>query len=366
MHQRLLLTATTLLLLLAILAGSGLLLVEAHPLTPGQAGYATQEALEQARLKLTPGPAARARLALTLAGEHLTALQQLAGGEREALALASFDSALDCALYLLAALPPEALPTARAGLFALAERALQTVANLPRGEAVERAQAKLTEVRRGAGLPASAGDDFLALAALSLTPPLLARAGDPGAAPAAPAPLGPRAVPFPAESLASHDIFPLEGAHAGIECAACHPGDVYRGTARACQSCHENTHAGRFGALENNCTTCHNTADFLQVSFDHLAAGVTDCQPCHRPDTPQDHYAGQCSNCHLSTTDWKTILMDHTGLANCQRCHAAGAPANHYAGQCSNCHLSTDDWKLIQMDHTGLNDCGACHVKDRP
>ncbi|MBI4771830.1 MAG: hypothetical protein HY784_15805, partial [Chloroflexi bacterium] len=100
------------------------------------------------------------------------------------------------------------------------------------------------------------------------------------------------------------------------------------------------------------------------IQMDHT--GLSDCRACHAGDAPPGHYAGQCSNCHTSTTTWSQWTMNHTGLTDCRACHAGDAPPGHYAGQCSNCHKSTTDWRVIQMDHTGLSDCQACHAGDAP
>jgi hypothetical protein len=173
-------------------------------------------------------------------------------------------------------------------------------------------------------------------------------------------PLTPRPVPFPPGALQEHP-FPLDGAHASVACDACHAGGTYKGTAESCAACHPDPHDGVRGS---NCEWCHNTTDFDQVSFDH--ANAVDCQGCHQQDAPPDHYAGQCSNCHLDTASWSTVQFNHTGFTDCQSCHANDAPPNHYAGQCSNCHTSTTSWPAVQFNHAGFTDCQSCHASDAP
>ena len=172
-------------------------------------------------------------------------------------------------------------------------------------------------------------------------------------------PLTPRAVPFPSIAIEDHP-FPLDGAHLTVACEACHPDGAYQGTPQECVDCHPDPHDGLFG---QPCVRCHDTVDFYG-EFDHVDA--VDCDRCHAGTAPAGHYAGQCSRCHLNTTDWTQIEFDHTGYADCQSCHSDAAPASHYAGQCSQCHSSTTDWAVVQFNHSGFTDCVSCHSIDAP
>ena len=90
------------------------------------------------------------------------------------------------------------------------------------------------------------------------------------------------------------------------------------------------------------------------------------CRLPRRPDTPADHYAGQCSKCH-NTDNWHEVNFNHVDLDNCTGCHADDAPDGHWPGQCSNCHISTKDWSKIKFDHSSLfKDCRSCHYDDLP
>jgi hypothetical protein len=61
------------------------------------------------------------------------------------------------------------------------------------------------------------------------------------------------------------------------------------------------------------------------------------------------------------------VQFNHAGFDNCASCHAGRAPANHYPGQCSNCH-STSTWggatfsHRFPLDHGDANrNCQTCH-----
>jgi hypothetical protein len=59
----------------------------------------------------------------------------------------------------------------------------------------------------------------------------------------------------------NHDFFPLDGAHAALNCTQCHPG-------------------GRFVPIPNTCFSCHQQ-DYLAAP-NHVANGFsTDCTLCH-------------------------------------------------------------------------------------
>ena len=70
--------------------------------------------------------------------------------------------------------------------------------------------------------------------------------------------------------------YPLTGKHAGLACNQCHKADrisaaarstirvkdlnrTYLGLSQACDSCHQDPHAGRLGP---NCAQCHNDSDW--------------------------------------------------------------------------------------------------------
>lgn len=186
--------------------------------------------------------------------------------------------------------------------------------------------------------------------------------------------------------------FPLTGRHKQAKCDGCHKGRIYETKPKQdCFSCHEkdDVHKGRNGA---SCNSCHSTAGWREVRFDHNKdtrfplrgkhASVK-CESCHRggvradkPDTAcvschkaDDAHKGQlgtqCSRCH-NETGWRTkVRFDHDltrfpliGLhatAPCEACHVSAA-YKETPMACVSCHKRND----THEGKLGPN-CGACH-----
>ncbi len=203
--------------------------------------------------------------------------------------------------------------------------------------------------------------------------------------------------------------FALTGAHARLDCTACHVGGRYQGTATNCVGCHLKDFTGakdpdhiKIG-FPQTCAQCHNTATWLGATFDHASTGFpltgahatlncsschsggtltsanTNCVSCHLTDfnstTNPNHAAGgfsqQCTICH-TTTAWQPASFDHsktmfplTGAhltVACASCHVGG----RFAGTptaCSACH-TTDYQKTTNPNHVLVNfptTCNQCH-----
>jgi hypothetical protein len=126
-------------------------------------------------------------------------------------------------------------------------------------------------------------------------------------------------------------VFPLDGAHERLECAACHQEHNFAGTPSQCAQCHAEPqiHAGFFGL---NCQNCHTTqawtpAVLLSHSFplDHGEDGVVACQTCH----PATYIEYTCYGCHEHQPD--EIREEHLDegisleeLPACAQCHPNG------------------------------------------
>jgi hypothetical protein len=124
-----------------------------------------------------------------------------------------------------------------------------------------------------------------------------------------------------------------------------------------CESCHP-----REGDLENHyvgqCSNCHIVDTWEEVSFDHT--GYTDCQDCHTLE--EAHYPGQCSQCH-TVDDWEEVSFSHKGFAACSSCHKWETPGGHYPGPCTLCH-TTNEWSENIYEHSRKDDCRSCHIAD--
>ena len=185
--------------------------------------------------------------------------------------------------------------------------------------------------------------------------------------------------------------FPLIGAHAAVECEACHKGAAvgqYQGLSTDCTTCHFKD----FKAATNpshtalnfpsTCQSCHSADTWLGAKFDHLkftgyaltgAHATLDCVSCHiggkYQGTPTDCYSCHtkdyngtnnpphakaglpttCSTCH-TTASWQPASFDHSKTPF----PLTGA---HVSVPCTNCHIGGNFTSTP-------TDCYACHTKD--
>jgi len=197
----------------------------------------------------------------------------------------------------------------------------------------------------------------------------------------------------------------LNGRHAKVDCAACHPaGRKYRAAPHDCNACHRKDDAHK-GSLGPACADCHGEAGWKPARFDHgktrfaltgkhaqarceschRDGKVQDtpraCLACHRDDDRRAHrgqFGERCESCHDARA-WRPATFNHNTAtrfplrgrhrnAACADCHGVnpvGAAAGGAvfpggrekpAGACIDCHRKDDT-------HRGSlgPDCGACH-----
>jgi len=201
--------------------------------------------------------------------------------------------------------------------------------------------------------------------------------------------------------------FELRGAHALIDCNACHADNNYD-LPRDCFGCHQPDYQSTTdpdhaaGNFPTDCTMCHTESAWSPATFDHnitifpltgahqttpcqlchingqYAGTPADCWSCHEndyrdtndPDHEVNNFSHDCSECH-STGGWDPATFNHdqtnfplTGShrsLNCLECHSSG-----YAGTPSDC------WSCHENDYRGTNDpdheannfshdCTECH-----
>ncbi len=126
-------------------------------------------------------------------------------------------------------------------------------------------------------------------------------------------------------------VFPLNGAHASLQCADCHANGRFRNTPITCVGCHQEPpiHAGFFG---QKCEYCHTTtawhpALLIEHTFplDHGGKGEVACATCHT-----DKYtAYTCYSCHDHqpqeiTASHAKLNLSPERLAACTDCHLNG------------------------------------------
>lgn len=220
--------------------------------------------------------------------------------------------------------------------------------------------------------------------------------------------------------------FSLTGAHARANCMSCHKGQRWKGLPQTCNACHAEDDVHR-GSRGTNCSSCHTTAGWRQVTFDHDSTGFPlvgghaqascqschgagntikkpprDCYSCHKDDdSHQGENGTQCGDCHVPRS-WNRIEFDHNRMtefplrgahrsATCESCHVqppkvAAPPTTcigchqeddaHKGGNgtdCARCHTE-DNWEKVDFDHNTMTDfpllgkhaaarCEDCHVE---
>ena len=215
----------------------------------------------------------------------------------------------------------------------------------------------------------------------------------------------------------------FRGKHATAPCSACHKrvGGAIRFTGLGeCVSCHEDPHAGRFGAVCGNChavdaswsnaSRAFHKAGLFPLEGRHLVTPCGDCHvdgilkgtptrcyDCHwvrkQDDVYRTRLGNECEDCHRPTA-WSAVTWDHGArttftlsgahrtlacdqchhgdfgrtLSDCASCHAAdydGArePGHRAAGfpmTCQLCHRPGDtSWRQARFDHSAFALAGA-------
>ena len=185
--------------------------------------------------------------------------------------------------------------------------------------------------------------------------------------------------------------FPLRGEHQRNKCEDCHKvGSKPVKPDKACVSCHEDIHKGRFG--KRDCDACHVEQGWMsRMIFKHESTGfeltgkhrapmAKNCQKCHRDRKPNGFeklVAGDCADCHQH----KDAHCGQFGLENCERCHVKGGDKTsrfdhnitgfqlvgaHAVPSCDGCHkkekLGSSPACREAVRYTGLrSDCASCH-----
>jgi len=132
--------------------------------------------------------------------------------------------------------------------------------------------------------------------------------------------------------------FPLRGAHGKVDCALCHPAEVYEKTPKTCNACHaaQDVHRGRFG---KDCTQCHGSTEWKRAKFDHDAKTDFRLNGAHRKAT--------CDACHARPGAPAAARLD----TRCISCHRAEDAHDGQNGpDCARCHGS-QSWKRTRFDH---------------
>ena len=186
--------------------------------------------------------------------------------------------------------------------------------------------------------------------------------------------------------------FPLEGRHQRAACAGCHASlDFKAPIPQRCSTCHQDAHAGEFGA---RCEGCHDAFSW-EPRFDanaHRSTGfpllgrhaTIACEECHRDlrDRTFSRAAVACAACHQKDYD-RTAggAIDHAAngfSTRCTDCHGAmtfrgarfaaheacfeitGGP--HAGLACLDCHTSLHGIAATGACATFTASCTSCHT----
>jgi hypothetical protein len=168
--------------------------------------------------------------------------------------------------------------------------------------------------------------------------------------------------------------FDLVGAHAPLECAACHiqPGNQLRfpspSSQEDCVACHQadydQQHAG--SGFANTCADCHTVDTWEGAEFDHGSTGF---------DLVGAHTPLECSACHIQPGNELRFPAPST-QEDCVACHQPDYNDEHagsgFPTTCTDCH-TVDTWEGAEFDHgsTGFDlvgahtplECSACHIQ---
>ena len=187
--------------------------------------------------------------------------------------------------------------------------------------------------------------------------------------------------------------FPLTGAHAAVDCDACHKGGAnskFQIMSTACYSCHQADFTGTSNPnhvtakFSTTCEGCHTTDNWLNAKFDHsmtgflLTGGHADpprqCVDCH-VNNNYNLTSSACFSCHQKDFASASSPVPHTGFpSTCEQCHDTvqwtdGKFDHSTTGftltglhtdpprQCSDCHVNGN----YTLNSTA---CVSCHLKD--
>ena len=187
--------------------------------------------------------------------------------------------------------------------------------------------------------------------------------------------------------------FPLTGAHAAVDCDACHKGGAnskFQTMSTACFSCHQSDFQNSSNPnhvtakFSTTCDGCHTTDNWLNAKFDHsmtgflLTGGHADpprqCVDCH-VNNNYNLASSACFSCHQKDFTSATTPVPHAGFpTTCEQCHdivqwTDGKFDHSTTGftltglhtdpprQCSDCHVNGN----YTLNSTA---CVSCHLKD--
>ncbi|HKV76063.1 MAG TPA: cytochrome c3 family protein [Gemmatimonadales bacterium] len=205
--------------------------------------------------------------------------------------------------------------------------------------------------------------------------------------------------------------YPLTGAHVDVACAKCHadprmatrkdstgaPVPVYKPLPHAqCSACHNDPHAGKFGAV---CSQCHQTRSFTAIDsagFNHSRTryplqgrhAAVACARCHERGgvKVKDPAFAACGSCHGDAHAGLALIDNRP--ADCAACHTTQGFAvasftlaqhaatryplegKHQTVECESCHARQTGTAARSLGTSGIvmrpasTRCTSCHGQD--
>jgi hypothetical protein len=175
--------------------------------------------------------------------------------------------------------------------------------------------------------------------------------------------------------------FPLVGAHAALECDACHKGAAtgqFQGLSTQCYSCHARdfqlaANPNHVNAkFSTTCETCHGMNTWLAAAFDHSTTGFM---------LTNGHANVPCASCHINNNYNLVVASTDCGNSGCHLTtwrqttnpvHPSAGPAFGLAN-CTTCH-TTISWTTATFDHSTTGflltnghanvACASCHINN--
>jgi len=178
----------------------------------------------------------------------------------------------------------------------------------------------------------------------------------------------------------SRTSFALEGKHAEVACAKCHPGIDKQGAGKEitlaaksfadCTPCHTSPHL--FGVNEMTCSSCHAAQGWelaLEKPFDHRQT---------RYRLVGKHQSVRCEQCHSAagrTTFAQRFLLSFRKCTDCHTDKHHGEFVKRYNNDCALCHTESgyrpSTFTLVRHSQsrfalTGAHQallCDECHLQ---
>ena len=252
-RPRALLLGISFAIIFLFVCGGGIIVVSqaVENTLPGDLWFGVRQFEERVRVSLARDAVTRAEWRITIITWRLNDLAARAGTRHELVAFSSLDDEVNAALLTIVELPADerAAPIHQVVMLMRGGRELLAKTGLARDPTfLARFDEKVAAMQTASEYAAIA-PERLRQVALSLPLPALAVEADPSATTV----VAPRAVPPPTGFKHS---FPIDGAHAKIECEKCHVNAKYAGTPRDCVACHRDPHNPTLG---RQCAACHTT-----------------------------------------------------------------------------------------------------------